>query len=204
MNLVVIKNSTIVFSLHYRKKNQLPTVVGFLDIISNKDKCLNIPIRQEGMFTLASKKKDPLYEDFLVPKGPAAIRVADGGVLELCRNDELQLITVPLYKGSFYCRSDSYSGESAATAANHLYLDPVKIYTETYKASGVNICPFYSGHTEDISFGLKKLHDIEIDIVKLQNDKVDEKSEPFQLKISEYRKMAADFPKLFHLTEHLR
>lgn len=163
-NLVVISGSEICFSDYIRKPNELLTRLDLLNFIDIHRKRFIIPLKHEALISMVSGKPDPLFNEEPIPNGPLSVVIHNGSCVSETSSLDGKLKSSPVfYSGmNWYVRSDLHSLESAATAAQTIYGDPLKIAAEAFKACGINRPPLLIGEIANFEKALDQFLELEI------------------------------------------
>lgn len=158
-NLIVISGSRICFSDYIRKPNEILTKLDLLNFIDIVEKRFVIPLKHEALLGMVSGKPDPKFNEEPIPNGPLNLTIHSGNCLSETSALDGKLKSSPVFWSglNWYCRSDLHSLESAATAGQAIYVDPLRISKEAYKACKINPPPFLHGEISDFEKPLNEL-----------------------------------------------
>lgn len=213
-NLVVINDGVICFSPFFKKHNGIPFKISLINYIDPINGRFVIPISTMGLLLTVSSKVDPLLREEDSDQGPVAVVVhikddektrpelINGAVTEYSLYSKLNVMSIPNWRDSWYCRSNEYAAESAATAGLLAgYIAP-RAYVEAYKALGENRLPFYIAYIDDIAKGLDVLVNVEREAIKVEDDdSISEKDREVQKDAirKQYSNHFSNIDKLFNL-----
>lgn len=208
-NLVIISDGMICFSPLFKKANGLPFKIDLSNNLDIANGRFIIPISTMGLYMSAGIKIDPCFKNEEVSPGPCAISIytsdvnGRASVTEMSADSKIQLTPIPNWRQSWYCRSNRYAAESAATAGLFLDSNPALVYNETYRALGENRPSFYLAFIDDIASGMKVLKGLEEQICAVEKDKTisdrnKKKQHDFFLK--RCKEIMNDLPAFFKLT----
>lgn len=170
-NLVIVSDYNVCFSQYFKKPNGLPTFIGMFNFLDVTRERFVIPLVPGGMIAMGGCKVDPVYKETKFSEdGPLAVVLYDECASETSYNGKLNNTCIPIFNNSFYCRSNNYDAEAAATAGSFIHNDAEIVYKETFKAIGENCPIFLKGDIVKISEKLKTITAINKKIFELKDD----------------------------------
>lgn len=199
-NLIIVSGDTVCFSNYIKKPNGLLTRIDLTCFVHHATGRFTIPIRLEGMMTLYGSRLDPIIKDDTgVKDGPIFICIHDESCTEHYVDKSFNITSIPVFGDSFYCRSNNYEAESAATAGSFIYNHSDYIYKETFKAIGETPPPFYKGKISSISKASKILMDLEKSIVLVEKSTNKKDKTEYDRILNEYKRINKDLETFFEL-----
>jgi len=178
-DLIVVSGRKIAFSNYQVKPNGTYMVLPLQKMLSLGDRRFIIPISSISNFILNSNGKsdikDPGCKDY-VGIGVIAHSICNHVLSEYhVSGREIGALCIPqesFTEQTRFCRSKSYSIESAANAGLHIYDDPAIIYREAFKACGFSNPPFYVGNIDKITETVDCLYNnLELKLIGLLDEK---------------------------------